>query len=106
MILRYLIFGYRRFQQETLKPLLVWDTLTGHLTDKELCKSDITTIDTPGGCTNKSIHLDVCINKPSVSRQLSDRSNYRIKHPIIILRKYPGLDYQELANYFRDAGKL
>ena len=42
----------------------------------------------------------------SVSRQLSDRSNYRIKHPIIILRKYPGLDYQELANYFRDAGKL
>ena len=44
--------------------------------------------------------------KDSVSGQLSDRTNYWIKHPIIILRKYPGLDYHKLANYFRDAGKL
>ena len=41
----------------------------------------------------------------SVSGQLSDRTNYRIKHPIIILWKYPGLDYQKLANHFREAGR-
>ena len=45
-------------------------------------------------------------NDYSVSGQLSDRTNYRIKHPIIILWKYPGLDYQKLANHFNEAGKL
>ena len=42
----------------------------------------------------------------SISGQLSDRMNYWIKHPKIILQKYPGLDYQKLADYFRYAGKL
>ena len=42
----------------------------------------------------------------SVSCQLSDRSNYRIKHPIIILWKYPGLDYQRVSQLFQGCRKI
>ena len=45
----------------------------------------------------------LAIELASVSGQLSDRMNYQIKHPITILRKYPGLDYQKLANHFKEA---
>ena len=38
--------------------------------------------------------LSYLYNLASISGQLSERANYRINHLIIILRKYPGLDYK------------